>query len=303
MKFETINIEDNINVEVIENLQINEVLQDFLISLEKIEEYYFSTLQRDEIKNDEKPFVKELYANLRDIIRRKTHFQNNPYGKLHLDSERSKHFQQIDYRKIDIFRLFFAKSYINSEYFEPDLFIHKSQGDIEQINQLLVVEVKTNPKTSKKDLFKDLFKVNYYVESQLKYQNSVMLFVNFEFNKLIKIINEYVLSFNFLANESNRNKIYFIIKESFEQIPKIFTLNSILETLKNKYIPESFNNELINPYLEKLTEFLLVDDYWNGHLNFNDYIHEHFKIEYSNSNSNNYYSKLMLGHFVDTRFI
>lgn len=175
-------------------------------AMNRIPKYYYSAKQRDkhELALYERRFAMVLFAELY-----KENCENTKNEGIYLDTEMRKRLQYSD--KINNSKF---KSSNNGYYdFYPDLFFHKAQDNNSSDSQMLIVEIKTKKNLEFEKFARDLRKCNMYVD-EFNYQSCCFVIIHTPINKIKEHIKTYVK--HEYCSESNKDKIYFIIKPTFK---------------------------------------------------------------------------------------
>lgn len=201
---------------------MEDILIDLAIAICDIDEFYYSITKADYMNDElcvdnedirvyERRFVAEMKSKF-DMNIANNQTISNCYVQKHTDFELPKTvIGEVELSSI--YNNITGKAKINIETV-PDFFIHKSQDNYDKENQILVVEVKTNPQTSPKDLYLDWFKSCIYVEV-FNYQVSVSLVINQPVESIIDKAKEYLETYKYLP-EKCIERVWLFIKPSYD---------------------------------------------------------------------------------------
>lgn len=156
-------------------------------SVEK--EFYFTNALKDPsvkldgsydrksfIQMTELQFSAELYSKWRNLIAK----TDNDYSKLRIGFQISKKFIQNNW-------------ITDKSSFKPDLVLHQSQVDFDHANQIIFIEIKTNPSLKLATIQHDLNKIHFAMD-HYGFQNGVLISVNSKFDRLKSLIFHYLQS-------------------------------------------------------------------------------------------------------------
>ena len=148
-------------------------LNDFGEAIIRVEEKYCSWPYRNNNINQmiERVFAYELYHQFRLL----TNYNTN-YAALRLDGEIGK---QLENKNLETCG---SNSNIIQERFSPDLVIHFGQIDRQEINQKLIIEIKTK-RVGNDEIYEAILKLNHYIRI-LNFQYAVLVSVNTDFDAL-----------------------------------------------------------------------------------------------------------------------
>lgn len=201
---------------------MEDILIDLAIAICDINRFYYSVpkvdceneticVNNEDIRVYERRFVAEMKSKF-DMNIANNQAISNCYVQKYTDFELPKTVIG-DERLSSIYNSITGKAIVNIETI-PDFIIHKSQNNYDEENQILVVEVKTNPQTSPKDLYLDWFKSCIYVE-KFNYQVSVSLVVNQPVEKVEEKAKEYIETYKYLP-EKCIERVWLFIKPSYD---------------------------------------------------------------------------------------
>ena len=117
-----------------------------------------------------------------------------------------------------------------NKFFVPDFLIHKSnkREDVSIDKQLLILEAKTTNTLTSKGFNWDMFKLNLYIE-KLNYNVAVFLLVNNSYDKINRLVNNYVSRYwhtEKLSMVNDRNErmhqLYFLNQENVNSKPEVY---------------------------------------------------------------------------------
>lgn len=141
----------------------------------RVEEKYCEWAYRNANQDQriERVFAYELYHQFRQLTYWKQDYQN-----LRFDGEIGKHLNdEIETCGVILKNFNFAQ-----RRFSPDLVIHLSQTDRQEINQKVIVELKSR-EIGNQELAKTILKLNHYTRV-LNFQYAILISVNTDFNQL-----------------------------------------------------------------------------------------------------------------------
>ena len=209
------------------------ILVDLAIAISDINEFYYSVseadceddilcVNNDEVKIYERRFVAEMKSKF-DMNIANNQTISNCYTDKHTDFELTK--TVIGNQDLcTIYKKITGKSIVDLQTI-PDFFIHKSQDDMSEENQILTVEVKTSKKTSKKALYLDWFKTCVYAD-KFNYQVSVSLVVNQPVDDIIQKAKEYLKEYNYLPQKCIE-RVWLFIKPSYDSALTMVKLSDL----------------------------------------------------------------------------
>lgn len=206
---------------------MNKILLDLKKSINSISRFYYDmptvffeddnlNIDFDDIKYYERRFVAQLKSEYDKLI---INGATGNYKEVNTDLEVIKKYIYTENPDQSIKATYNKLCNENNKIIKsittiPDFFIHKHQNEKNNINQKLIVEVKTKPNIDENDFFLDLFKLNIYVE-KYNFQNGVFLILNNEITRVQTLAKNYLKRRLYLA-PINRDRIYFYIKSSFQ---------------------------------------------------------------------------------------
>ena len=200
-------------------------------AMNRIPEYYYSAKQKNENEPSlyERRFTMVLFAEFY-----KENYENAKNEGIYIDTEMRK---RLDYPG-NINNSKFTKTCNrlksnNNGYndFYPDLFFHKAQDNNSPDYQMLIVEIKTKKNLEFKKFAWDLMKCNMYVD-QFNYQSCCFIIINTPIDIIEKHIKTYIKKDDY-CSESNKDKIYFIIKPTFTDNIKELRFSNFFNSLQD----------------------------------------------------------------------
>lgn len=199
---------------------LNEVPSEFY----SLTEYYYQDGEiksSDKIRHHELRFMKAFAIQFDKLFK-----GDRSYNRLSYDFEIPKKFMWSEREDIKIRETFLAiKDKYEQEidmlkYFTtiPDFLVHAGQSNVEAVNQHLIIEAKLNSNPKKSEIFKDIFHTFIY-SNKYNFQCSIMLLVNLDKKRWIKIFREYIENGWYFGELKKTKKIFVVFKESYEKDP------------------------------------------------------------------------------------
>ncbi len=166
-------------------------IKDLITSIIAVDQAYCKWDYNKTIQKTERVFAYELYHQFKLLVKREDNILR--YEDLRFDGEiGKKYFPDIPNLE--------TRFNVEQKDFSPDLVLHKGQLDSNQLNQKLIVEIKTKANGSE-EVVKDIIKLNYSI-IKLNFQFGVFISVNTLKSTLIqnlkseiKLLNEYENNF------------------------------------------------------------------------------------------------------------
>lgn len=225
---------------------MDNILSDLITTVNNIDKKYYElqnvsfnngTLKfnsEEDVKNYELRFMNQFSIQYSKLFEIDT---NQIYNGTEIDFEIPKKYMYSENEDSNIKNTFErlhkkerknnSESEIMFKYFTtiPDFLIHKSQNNIDEEFQKLIIEAKTNLNPSKIEIFKDIFHINIYAE-KYNYQNSVILLINYPKKNWLADLRGYLANNYYLASVEKQKRIFVVFKENYEAEP---TVNSLFE--------------------------------------------------------------------------
>ena len=210
---------------------MNETIENFLKSLEQVEEIDFTT-QRVRLVEDQINFDGDKFSTYENNFVTKLNEKYailNHIGTIKEPKELIRQFQipkrfvyssdndpKLENCVNQIYKLLGIKANLIKELeLIPDFIIHRNEDDKELINQRLIAEVKTEINLSYKKFIWDFFKLNIYVE-KFPFQNGIFLSINATQDRIEEYIENYIQDGLYLTDRTK--DIYIITKENFSAV-------------------------------------------------------------------------------------
>ncbi len=162
----------------------------------------------------ERVFCYELYHQVRRIMDISEQILPNIFRDVSFNGELRKEIIQVILLPQNILPL--------EARYMPDFLLH-SPGNFD--NQLLIVEVKTNPELTYAQIQDDLLKIEQFIKNY-KYKQGIFLITNNDYNRIIDLLNSPIVLNWIDLKIINKDKIKVLLKKSTDDIFE-FSLNEI----------------------------------------------------------------------------
>lgn len=218
-----------------------DTINDVITALNKVAKRFYSfpdfyfhddeVVGGENLKHLELRFMHEFSNQFSRIFEKQSTYQ-----KLEYDFEVPKRFMWSDKANISIRKTYerldrkFHSKVNMHEYFTtiPDFLVHAGQHDKQAENQKLIIEAKLNPNAPKGEVFKDIFHTFIY-SNEYKFQCSIMLLVNLDKERWIKLLSEYIDENYYSGTLESTKRIFVIFKRSYDAEAECYSIYNLLE--------------------------------------------------------------------------